>query len=169
MPNPRRLVLPLAIALAVFLPGPARAADQAWSWPVVGPVIRGFEPPSGPYGPGHRGIDIATSLGTPVLAPASGLVLFAGKVGGERFLTIDHGGGLVSTYSWLSSLAVRKGDVVLEGAILALTGGGHPGAAVPNLHFGVKRDGVYIDPLTLLSPLSVAGLIHLAPLPPEGG
>ncbi len=139
-------------------------ASGTWRWPIVGPVIRGFEQPSDPYSAGHRGIDIGAAFGAPVAAPAGGVVTFAGKVGGELFVTIDHGGGVTSTDSWVSSALVRKGDVVAEGDVVALSGNGHPGSNTPHLHFGVKVDGVYVDPMSFLRPASVVDLIHLAPL-----
>ena len=165
----RAVVLPLAMLLAGPAFGPSSATTPAapgasWGWPVIGPVIRGFDPPDTPYGAGHRGIDIAVAVGTVVLAPEAGTVVFAGPVGGQLFLTLDHGAELVSTYSWLSSTLVRKGDVVAGGQPIATTGLGHPGSGVPHLHFGAKRSGNYVDPLELLVPLGVADLIHLAPL-----
>jgi murein DD-endopeptidase MepM/ murein hydrolase activator NlpD len=139
--------------------------NGTWSWPVSGPVIRGFDPPDTPFGAGHRGIDIAVAPGTPILAPEAGTVSFAGRVGGELFVTIVHGGGLSSTYSWISAAAVRKGDVVSRGQTIGATGAGHPGTSVPHLHFGVKLDGGYVDPLELLAPLGVQDLIRLVPIP----
>jgi len=136
-----------------------------WSWPVSGPVIRGFDPPDSPYGAGHRGIDIATAPGTPILAPDAGEVSFAGRVGGELFVTIVHGGGLSSTYSWIASTTVRKGDLVLRGQPIGTAGTGHPGSSIPHLHLGAKLDGLYVDPLSLLAPLGVQDLIRLVPVP----
>jgi murein DD-endopeptidase MepM/ murein hydrolase activator NlpD len=146
------------VAFAPALP------NGTWSWPVSGPVIRGFDPPDTPFGAGHRGIDIAVAPGTPILAPEAGTVSFAGRVGGELFVTLVHGGGLSSTYSWISSSAVRKGDVVSRGQTIGATGTGHPGAGVPHLHVGVKLDGVYVDPLQFLAPLGVQDLIRLVPI-----
>jgi murein DD-endopeptidase MepM/ murein hydrolase activator NlpD len=140
------------------------ASPGGWAWPVTGPVIRGFDPPTSPFGAGHRGIDIAVPFGTSILAPEAGTVSFAGRVGGELFVTIDHGGGLSSTYSWLSSAAVRKNDVVARGQSIGSTGSGHPGSVVPHLHLGVRLGGQYLDPLTYLSPLGVQDLIRLVPL-----
>ncbi|TMK59780.1 MAG: M23 family metallopeptidase, partial [Actinobacteria bacterium] len=77
--------------------------------------------------------------------------------------TIDHGGGLSSTYSWLSEKLVRKGDRVLQGQPVASTGWGHPGAPIPHLHLGVKLDGAYVDPLSYLGPISLATFVRLAP------
>jgi murein DD-endopeptidase MepM/ murein hydrolase activator NlpD len=142
---------------------PADAAG-AWLWPVTGPVIEGFDPPSSPYGSGHRGIDIATAVGTEVVAPDAGVVAFAGPVGGRLFLTIDHGDGLESTYSWLSSIAVRRGDVVAAGQPIANSGPGHPGDPIDHLHVGVRLHDVYVDPLDYLTALDVSALIRLAPL-----
>ena len=168
MDRRRILVLSLVLALIGAVTPAHAAVEPAWGWPVVGPVIRAFDPPSDPYGAGHRGIDIAAAVGSPVLAPVAGRVTFAGKVGGQLYVTLDHGGGLVSTYSWISAALVSKNDVVAAGATVALSGLGHPGSVVAHLHLGVKRDGAYIDPLELLGSPNLVGLIHLAPLLPTG-
>lgn len=160
----KRLLLFLAVAWAVFSPSAVARAAGDWSWPVVGPVIRGFDPPDTPFGSGHRGIDIAVSVGTPVRAAEAGVVTFAGPVGGRLFLTIDHGFGLESRYSFLSALAARRGDVVSEGQVVGRSGTGHTGDLVPNLHFGVLLNDVYVDPLDYLGPVEVWRFIRLAPL-----
>jgi murein DD-endopeptidase MepM/ murein hydrolase activator NlpD len=139
------------------------AMASGWAWPVVGPVVRDFDPPEDPYGSGHRGIDIGVPVGTPILAPEAGVVAFAGKVGGQLYVTLDHGGGLQSTYSWIEAAEVRKGDVVARGGRIGTTGLGHPGSTVPHLHFGVRLDGAYLDPLEVLGPAPLPELIHLAP------
>jgi len=149
--------------LAFVTAGPALAAGD-WTWPVDGPVIRGFDPPDSPFGSGHRGIDIAAPVGTTVRAAAAGTVTFAGPVGGRLFVTIDHGGGLESTYSFLDALSVRRGDAVSQGQPIARSGTGHAGDLVPNLHFGVKLADVYVDPLDYLGPIEVWRFIRLAPL-----
>jgi murein DD-endopeptidase MepM/ murein hydrolase activator NlpD len=164
-------VLPLLLAVSVVAPirtlepvGVSTPTSGTWAWPVVGPVIGTFDPPETPFGAGHRGIDIATNVGAAVTAPEPGIVVFAGRVGGELFITLDHGAGLTSTYSWVSSVLVRKGDSVPRGAAIALSGRGHPDSTVPHLHFGVRRDGVYLDPLSFLTPPNVSEFIRLAPL-----
>ncbi len=136
---------------------------------MVGPVIRAFDPPETPFGAGHRGIDIAVPVGTVVVAPEAGVVTFAGRVGGELFVTLDHGEGLTSTYSWVSVTLVRTGDVVARGAPIAQSGTGHPGSSLPHLHLGVRLDGAYLDPLEFLGPASVSDFIRLAPLTSERG
>jgi murein DD-endopeptidase MepM/ murein hydrolase activator NlpD len=149
--------------LAGVTPPPAAAAGD-WIWPVVGPVTRGYDPPLSVYGAGHRGIDIAVAFGTEIHAPATGTVSFAGKVGVNLFLTIAHDGGLSSTYSWVSALLVHEGDAVTVDQPVALTGSGHPGDLLPSLHFGVKLDGAYVNPLLYLDAFDVGALIRLAPV-----
>jgi len=177
------VLLLIGASLCAIMAGPAFAAgsgsgtgDRRWldgpvpgsySWPVVGPVIRGFEPPDGPYGAGHRGIDIAAPFGTPVRAAQDGVVSFAGWVGGSLYVSIDHPDGVRTTYSWLSAVAVKKGQTVAIGEVIAASGHGHPDVPTPHLHFGARIGSTYIDPMILLGGADVAGLIHLAPL--EGG
>jgi len=168
---PTRRSIAVAIALAVWLSapaGPVRAATSppvgSWVWPIDGSVVRGFEPPSTPYSPGHRGIDIAAPFGTPVVAPADGLVSFAGPVGGSLFVSIDHPDGYRSTSAYLSQVLVRKGQSVRAGQVVAMSGRGHPDIPYPQLHFGVRRDGVYVDPIPLLQPQSVVDIVRLVPL-----
>ncbi len=159
-----RLCFVVLVVLA-FTVAPAVAHAASWVWPVRGPVIRAFEPPSTPFGAGHRGIDIAAPAGTIVRAPAPGVVTFAGAVAGHLFVTVDHGGGILSTDSWVSAVLVHRGDTVLAGSPVALTGDGHPGEQPSHLHFGVKLDGSYVDPLGFLPAPSLVGMIRLAPLP----
>jgi murein DD-endopeptidase MepM/ murein hydrolase activator NlpD len=139
-------------------------AFGTYSWPVDGPVLRPFEPPEGPFGAGHRGIDIGAVVGTPVTAPADGVVAFAGKVAGALFVSVDHADGVRTTYSWLSSVDVRTGDAVIRGQLLARTGLGHPGVDPSHLHFGARYAGAYLDPMLLLERGGVEGLIRLARL-----
>jgi murein DD-endopeptidase MepM/ murein hydrolase activator NlpD len=166
--------LALAAALIAATAGmfdAAPAADPAWgtyAWPVVGPVTRGFEPPPDPYGPGHRGIDIAADVGTPIVAAQDGVVAFAGWVAGALYISIDHPDGVRTTYSWVSSAAVSAGASVVRGQPIGTTGTGHPGVSPPHLHFGALQGDTYLDPMVLLEHGTVAGLIHLAPLSGSG-
>lgn len=144
----------------------ATAIEPAWGtyrWPVHGEVIRPFEEPAGPYGAGHRGIDIAAPFGTPIRAPADGTVSFAGTVAGALFISIDHPGGIRTSYSWVSSIGVKKGQPVRAGAVIGATGQGHPGSDRTHLHFSARLDGTYIDPMLLLGGGNLDDLIHLAP------
>jgi len=150
--------------MAASVSAAATPAYHTYAWPVQGPVIRGFEEPATPYSSGHRGIDIAAAYGTPMGAAADGVVAFAGWVGGSLFISIDHPDGVRTTYSWLSSVAVKKGQSVKRGQVIGATGHGHPEIPQPHLHFGARVGTTYIDPMLLLEGGSVAGLIHLAPL-----
>lgn len=161
----RSLLTSLIVTSLVVSAGAPAASAGSWLWPVTGPVVNPFDPPASPFGSGHRGIDIATPAGTLAVAPASGTVAFAGPIGGNLFLTLDHGGGLTSTFSWVSTLLVRRGDVVVVGQPVVLTGWAHPGSASATLHFGVRLDGVYQDPLAYLSSIDISSLIRLAPWP----
>ncbi len=89
------------------------------------------------------------------------MVTFAGRVAATNAVTVDHGSGVETTYTGLSSVHVAPGDAVTEGRYLGTTGTVHGTAG---LHFGVKVDGVYADPTTLLHDIDVATAIHLAPL-----
>ncbi|MGH2681867.1 MAG: murein hydrolase activator EnvC family protein [Actinomycetota bacterium] len=170
-------VLGAALVVVVLTPGRASAAATreqirpqggpdhgGYVWPVRGPVISPFEPPSRLYGPGHRGIDIAAPVGSPLRAAGPGVVAFAGWVAGSLFISIDHPDGVRTTYSWLSAVSVSRGDRVGAGQPIGATGSGHPTRVPPHLHFGARVGDVYIDPLLLLGGGSLVGMIHLAPL-----
>lgn len=163
-----RLVLAFGTIVALALPAGAAPAPGTYSWPVRGPVLRPFSEPAGPFGPGHRGIDIGVPFGTVIRAPQDGVVAFAGWVAGSQFVSIDHPDGVRTTYSWLSSISVSRGGAVLRGDVIAHTGHGHPGESQPHLHLGARFEGRYIDPLMLLEVADVAELIRLAPLEGAG-
>ncbi|MFE2292251.1 murein hydrolase activator EnvC family protein [Streptomyces sp. NPDC059452] len=124
-------------------------------WPVGGrpAVLRGWEPPSTPYGPGHRGVDLAASPGTVVLAAATGRVSFAGRVAGRGVLAIELAGSgappLRTTYEPVRAL-VRKGDLVVAGQPVGLLEAGPFHCATGCLHWGLRRGKAYLNPLSLL-------------------
>lgn len=139
-------------------------ASGVWSWPVVGPVLRAFDPPRTTFGSGHRGIDIACPIGASIRAVAAGTVTFAGSVGGQRYVTVTHADGTQSTASWVETIIVRRNDAVVAGQAIASCGTGHSGTVVPHVHFGVRTaDGTYIDPLGLLLPPRLSSFLRLAP------
>lgn len=120
-----------------------------WAWPVEPhEVVRAFDAPATPYGPGHRGIDIAASAGSTVLAPQDGVVRFAGPVAGRPVLSIEHEGGLVSSFEPVEPL-VAAGDAVERGQQIGVLQPGHAAGAA-RLHLGARLHGEYVDPLTLL-------------------
>lgn len=160
----RRFLCVLSLVLLLGTGVTPAGASGTMEWPVVGPVIRGFDAPDSPYSSGHRGIDIAVPSGTPVLSPADGVVAFAGPIGGSLYVSVDHAGGIRSTFSWLSSRVVSKGDTVRVGQLIGYTGPGHPGAATAHLHLGMRIAEEYVDPLSLLLPLDLSLLLRLVPL-----
>lgn len=151
-----------ALVLVALLVLPS--AEPPLDWPARGPLLRAFDDGESPYSAGHRGIDIGVPVGTPVAAAGPGTVAFAGKVAGSLYVSIDHPGGLRSTYSWLSRVDVRSGDAVRASEIVGATGWGHAGAPLPHLHFGLRLDGNYVDPLDYLPPLDISALIRLVPV-----
>ena len=92
-----------------------------------------------------------------MLAPADGTVAFAGAVAGRGVLTIDHGNGLVTTLEPIETSLVPGTAVTKGEEVGTVTIGGHtePGA----VHFGVRRDGEYINPLLLVAEVPRAVLL----------
>ena len=145
-------------------PGPPVPSLGSYAWPVAGSVVRGFELPAGPFGAGHRGVDLAAATGTPVRAAGTGVVAFAGRIAGDLHVSIDHPDGVRTSYAFLGSIDVVAGAAVARGARVGTVGTGHPGSAMAHLHFGARYAGQYIDPMLLLEHRSLVGLIHLAPI-----
>ena len=132
----------VAVALCTAgAPAEAQAQGPRFVPPVDAPVSDPYRPPSTPYGPGNRGIEYATRPGTAVGASGSGLVAFAGLIARERYVSIDHRGGIRTTYSYLATIDVVAGQRIAQGEIV--------GTAATRLHFGARRFGAYIDPASL--------------------
>lgn len=135
----------------------AAAGRPDWRLPADGAsVITPFEAPAHDYGAGHRGIDVGPVEG-PVRAPATGVVAFAGTVVDRGVVTIDHGGGWVTSIEPVSP-SVSAGDTVAAGdTVGVLSTGGH--APPGTLHVGVRLDGEYVNPLLLLGRVPRAILL----------
>jgi hypothetical protein len=150
----RRLGVLVLCALALPV-GSARA----WTWPVDGQVLRGFDfDRAQPYAGGqHRGIDVSAALGAPVLAPAEGVVSFAGTVpGGGRTISIQTPSAKTVTLLHLGSLEVKRGSPVAEGSVVGAVGpSGDPELPAPHIYLGIRTTSDpqgYLDPLTFLPP-----------------
>jgi murein DD-endopeptidase MepM/ murein hydrolase activator NlpD len=94
----------------------------------------------------HRGLDIATRKGTAVIAPADGIVSFAGKKGGlGKVLVLDHGHGVVTQYGHLKKWLLRPGTRVKRGDKIALVGDTGRSTA-PHLHYEIHLNGIPVNP-----------------------
>src|SRR5947209_4703270 len=149
------------LAAFLFQPVPAAAAGTG-TWPVRGDVITPYRNGDDPYAAGqHRGIDIAASAGTPVVAAAGGTILYAGVVGSSGLTVSERtaDGRYELSYLHLSAASVHAGARVAAGERVGEVGtSGHRSAEQSHLHFGVREAGSrqsYIDPLSFLAPAPV--------------
>lgn len=95
----------------------------------------------------HSGIDLAAPAGSPVLAPAAGVVSFANWRGGYGLLVVlDHGGGMQTRFGHLSRLMVSPGQRLAQGDLVGLVGSSGR-ATGPHLHYELRSNGRAIDPL----------------------
>jgi murein DD-endopeptidase MepM/ murein hydrolase activator NlpD len=99
----------------------------------------------------HKGIDIAARTGVPILAAAAGRVVFSGNKGNGygNMVEIDHGYGYVTRYAHASRLAVRAGQQVKRGEVIANVGATGLTSG-PHLHYEVELDGRQVDPLNFI-------------------
>ena len=130
-------MIPLALLL-VLLPAPP---DATWDWPTEGDhrVLRDFRAPNSPWGPGHRGLDLAASH-PDVISPANGVVSFSGLVATRGVLTLRTPEGILISMEPVESL-VKLGDQVEVGDLIARVQPGH--CAQLCLHLGLREDGEY--------------------------
>jgi murein DD-endopeptidase MepM/ murein hydrolase activator NlpD len=139
------------------------AAPGAYRAPVAGSVVvlRPFTPPRVRYGPGHLGVDLRVRAGDAALAAGSGVVRFAGVVAGRGVVVVAHPDGLLTEYEPVEP-ALPAGTHVESGSVLGRVRGVHRGCVPAGecLHWGARRGGTYLDPLTLLLPL---GQVRLVP------
>lgn len=120
---------------------------HGWSWPLNPQpnVLSPFDPPAQRWLAGHRGADLAAGVGNVVLAPAGGIVSYAGIIVDRPVLVIDHGSGLKSSFEPVRTDLV-PGSIVSAGEEVGIMS---TGAHCSNrcLHWGLRLDGQYIDPL----------------------
>lgn len=155
------------LVLPMLLPMPrAQAGPGRFDWPLhPRPQLeRRFDRPVHDWLPGHRGVDLGGAAGQPVLAAGDGFVVFAGEVAGKPVVSVDHAGGLRTTYEPVRA-SVTVGRRVFRGEVLGVLEAGHPGCARACLHWGARRGREYLDPLGLIrrAPL------RLEPVRPEQG
>ncbi len=99
----------------------------------------------------HNGIDIGIPTGTNVVAAGSGTVVISRySTTAGNYIMINHGSGLYTVYMHNSSLKVSVGDQVSKGQVIALSGSTGVSTG-PHLHFGVSKNGTYVNPLNYVS------------------
>ena len=127
------------------------------SWPIAGHITitdvfaMRHDPINGVWEQ-HTGIDIGAHTGTPVLAPADGIVVFAARNGGYgNMMMVQHSQTMTTVYGHLKSYVAKKGQYVKRGQVIALSDntGWSTG---PHLHFEVRISGVAKNPMLYLAP-----------------
>jgi murein DD-endopeptidase MepM/ murein hydrolase activator NlpD len=137
-----------------------RANSAPNLWPVEGQITGSFGERIDPFngeGAFHSGVDISAAVGSPVIAPADGVVTFADFQGGYgRAVVIDHGHGITTRYGHLSSFAVATGQYLHRGDTIGYVGltGRSTG---PHLHYEVRINETPVNPHKYLR-LTVAHL-----------
>lgn len=118
--------------------------------PVIGVVTDGFGNRRDPFTGKrayHHGLDLSARRGTPIVAPADGVVVFAARNGGMgRMIRISHGFGFQTAYGHLDKILVEPGQDVRRGEVI-----GHVGSSGrstgSHLHYEVHKDGKFVNPL----------------------
>ncbi len=112
--------------------------------PLEGYMTRGFSDNDENY---HPGVDIAAEVGTPVLATATGKVVFAGADSTYGLMVIlEHENNISTVYGHNSELLVEMGQEVLVGGRIALSGNTGRSTA-PHLHYEIRENGKPVNPL----------------------
>lgn len=145
----------LVLALAGAAPAAAEAARLQWPLRPAPTVTRVFDAPTPNWARGHRGVDLAGSTAQTVFAAGAGTVVFAGELAGRPLVSVQHPGGLRTSYEPVRP-AVRPGQRVDAGTALGVLLDGHAGCPVRAcLHWGAMwgpaAHADYVDPLGLLA------------------
>ena len=120
-------------------------------WPVKGSITSRFGPRVSPFTGKkalHAGLDIGARKGTEIRSPGSGKVVVAaydGRMG--KFIRIDHGFGIETTYGHLSKILVKYGDRVHRGDLIGLVGSTGKFSTGPHLHYQVAVNDKVVDPI----------------------
>ncbi|HUR76776.1 MAG TPA: peptidoglycan DD-metalloendopeptidase family protein [Acidimicrobiales bacterium] len=144
-------VLVVTAVFAGFAPPAAASEPVTYVEPVSGRVVDPFRPPSTAYGSGNRGLEYSTAEGSGARASAPGRVTFAGNVGGERHVVLQHADGVRTSYSFLRTIEVRVGQTLRQSDPV--------GTTKTSFHFGARIGDAYVDPAILLE--SGPARVHL--------
>lgn len=148
----RRAGVALVVVVGFLVLGAAPATGE-WEHPVEAEVVDPFRPPASRFGAGNRGLEYGTVGGEVVRAVADGVVAFAGAVGRQRHVVVDHGDGLRSTYAFVSGTSVARGQRVRQGQPVAVADVG--------FHLTARLGSEYVDPMLLMRGAEV--VVHLVP------
>lgn len=134
----------------IIIPSIIGSGGFAWPMPTstyISSYFGGRDAPTAGASTYHRGIDIACDSGSHVIAAAAGTVSYTGYMGsGGITVMLDHGDGVFTVYHHLSAYSVVEGQKVEQGQVIAFSG--NTGVSTgPHLHFGVRVNGDYVDPL----------------------
>ena len=140
-------------------------SNEGFIWPVntskkISSPIGSRVAPGGFGSTNHKGVDIcnvgftssvfATKSGKVILASSPRQGSYYGGSGYGNYVVVDHGGGVTTLYAHLSTVSVSEGQMVSQGTVLGITGS--TGASTgPHLHYEVRINGVYQDPLNYLA------------------
>ena len=139
---------------------PTRFTNPVTRLPRPNRVLRPFNKPAKNWLPGHRGVDLEATPTDPIYAAGDGTVIYAGTLAGVPTVSIEHPGGLRTTYQPVLPLVAVGDTVTGQQPIGTLAPGGTHG--YPGLQWGAKFGADdYINPLTLLP----APVIRLKPPP----
>ncbi len=113
------------------------------------PILHRYRP--------HHGTDFGARRGTPLLAVNDGKIIYAGWMRGYgKVVKIKHAGGYVSLYAHQSRIRVKRGQYVKKGQIIGYVGSTGRSTG-PHLHFGLMKNGRWIDPMRVLRKKSISG------------
>jgi len=155
------VLLHTVVQVGTALPARGAEADPVGVWPLTPQphVVAGFDPPSDPWGAGHRGVDLLGTAGQPVRAALAGRVSWAGMLAGRGVVVVDHG-PTRTTYEPVQASVGVGGTVSAGERIGRLSAAGSHCPPRACLHWGWIEDETYLDPLRLVG----AGPVRLLPL-----
>jgi murein DD-endopeptidase MepM/ murein hydrolase activator NlpD len=146
----------ISVLMTIVAVCPAHADAPRLTWPLRPPpaVIGEFDAPHPDWQRGHRGIDLAGTAGQSVYAAGAATVIFAGRLADRPLVSIQHPGGLRTTYEPIEP-SVVPGQQVDASTMLGSLQPGHPGCPVVCLHWGAMWGPAaradYLDPIGLLT------------------
>jgi len=131
----------------------AKANSAPNLWPIEGQVTASFGERIDPFngeGAFHSGVDIGSSYGASIVAPADGVVTFSDVMGGYgKAIMIDHGNGISTRYGHLSGFSVTAGQHVHRGDVIGFVGTSGRSTG-PHLHYEVRINDTPVNPYKYL-------------------